>query len=340
MGESDKWVFRGYKEGDIPDLVTLVNLVDETYTLDWGTSESEMTHDLRGPRQEPERQIVVAEMDGRPGFVGYGRVGYDNDEEKGERIYYLNVTIHPDLEGRGLEDDLAARLIEIVRGYEADPKPEGSKQAKLKAYVNEQVHHVRRLWEGLGLKQVRYFQVMQRLLDEPIDEPAPVDGVFVRLYRRPEDNAAALEAFNNSFSDHYDHHDSPPEDWEHFTGLPTTRPDLSWLAQAHGLDGVEPGKIVGFCICAVFDEDNKRKGVLEGWIDLLGTTRECRRKGLGRSILMHGLHSLRAAGLDTALLGVDSESLTGANKLYESVGFRTRSREVQYECLLEEIRAE
>ena len=305
VGESDKWVIRGYKEGDIPNLVTLVNIVDEAYRLDWGTSESEMTHDFRGPRQEPERQIVVAEMGGRTGFVGYGRVGYDNNEEKGKRIYYLNVTVHPDAEGQGLEDELAARLIEIARGYEADPKPEGIGRATLKAYVNEQVHHIRRLWEGLGLKQVRYFQVMQRVLDEPIDEPAPVDGVFVRLYRRPEDNAAALEAFNNSFSDHYDHHDSPPEDWEHFTGLPTTRPDLSWLAQAHGLDGVEPGKIVGFCICAVFDEDNERKGVLEGWIDLLGTTRECRRKGLGRSILLHGLHSLRAAGLDTALLGVE-----------------------------------
>jgi ribosomal protein S18 acetylase RimI-like enzyme len=204
----------------------------------------------------------------------------------------------------------------------------------VKAYVNEQVHHVRRLWEGRGLKQVRYYQVMERALDQPIDEPAPVDGVFVRLYRRPEDNAAALEAFNNSFSDHYDFHTNPPEDWEHFINLPTTRPDLSLLAEAHGLEGVEQGKIVGFCICAISDEDNKRKGVLEGWIDLLGTTRECRRKGLGRSILLHGLHSLRAAGLDTALLGVDTQSLTGANKLYESVGFRTRTREVQYECEL------
>jgi ribosomal protein S18 acetylase RimI-like enzyme len=53
--------------------------------------------------------------------------------------------------------------------------------------------------------------------------------------------------------------------------------------------------------------------------------------------LLHGLHTLRAAGLDTALLGVDAESLTGANRLYESVGFRTRTREVQYECELKDL---
>ena len=53
----------------------------------------------------------------------------------------------------------------------------------------------------------------------------------------------------------------------------------------------------------------------------------------------HGLHSLRQAGLDTALIGVDSESLTGANRLYESVGFRIRFREMQYESGLEELKA-
>ena len=60
--------------------------------------------------------------------------------------------------------------------------------------------------------------------------------------------------------------------------------------------------------------------------------------GLGRSLLLHGLHSLRSAGMETALLGVDSESPTGANKLYESVGFRIRSRDFDYAGELGEVR--
>jgi hypothetical protein len=34
------------------------------------------------------------------------------------------------------------------------------------------------------------------------------------------------------------------------------------------------------------------------------------------------LHSLKAAGANTAKLSVDADSLTGATKLYKSVGFR------------------
>jgi ribosomal protein S18 acetylase RimI-like enzyme len=43
--------------------------------------------------------------------------------------------------------------------------------------------------------------------------------------------------------------------------------------------------------------------------------------------------------MDTALLGVDSTSLTGANRLYESVGFRIRNREFGYAAPLDEVKA-
>ena len=99
----------------------------------------------------------------------------------------------------------------------------------------------------------------------------------------------------------------------------------------------KPGLIAGFCLCSLYDEENKRVGRREGWIGELGTIRGWRRKGLGRALLLHGLHSLKSEGLDTALLGVDSESLTGAQHLYESVGFRIRDRELQYERPLDEV---
>jgi hypothetical protein len=42
--------------------------------------------------------------------------------------------------------------------------------------------------------------------------------------------------------------------------------------------------------------------------------------------------------METALLGVDSESPTGANKLYESVGFRIRNRDFSYAAGLDEVK--
>ena len=41
--------------------------------------------------------------------------------------------------------------------------------------------------------------------------------------------------------------------------------------------------------------------------------------------------------METALLGVDFESPTGANRLYELVGFTVRHHDVLYKCALEEI---
>jgi mycothiol synthase len=204
----------------------------------------------------------------------------------------------------------------------------------LKAWSFEQFLPVRKLWQEMGMREVRQFWTMTRPLNEPIDEPEAIEGVTIRPYKQPQDNEEARRAFDASFSDHWDFHPTPPEDWEHFLSQPQARSDLSLLAEIDD----KPGTFAGFCMIEIFESNNKLRGVHEGWIELLGTVRGWRRKGLGRSLLLHGLHSLRSAGMDTALLGVDSESPTGANKLYESVGFRIRNRDFSYACDLEEVR--
>jgi mycothiol synthase len=337
-GANQGWEIKGYQPNDLTQIVELVNLLDTTYKLDWGTTMSEMEHELRGPRQDPPRQIVVARHPDVEGVAGYARLGFDNNEAESERIYYLNVAVHPQIAGQGLERELALRLLEIMRGYEESERMPEQKRATAKAFVHERLPHLRPMFEGFGLRLVRHYWIMVRPLDEAIDEPGPVEGVVLRPYRQGKDDEPSRRSFNNSFADHFDHHVANSEDWQHYITGESMRLDLSWLAEARELEACEPGTIVGFCICAVFAEENRRRGVKEGWIELLGTTRECRRKGLGRSLLLHGLHSLREAGLDTALLGVDSESLTGANRLYESVGFRTRSREAQLQCDLNDLK--
>jgi mycothiol synthase len=241
--------------------------------------------------------------------------------------------VHPAARERGLEQALARRLIEMARENEQRPDLPRMDKVRVRAFIREANLPIRALWEGLGLRETRQFWTMARSLHEPIDEPQPVDGINIRNYRRPEDNERARIAYNLSFSDHWDSQRETVEEWNYWVSIPSLRADLSWLAEVED----EPGLIAGFCLCSVYDEENKRVGRREGWIGELGTIRGWRRKGLGRALLLHGLHSLRSEGLDTALLGVDSESLTGAQHLYESVGFRIRDRELQYERPLEEI---
>jgi phosphinothricin acetyltransferase len=50
---------------------------------------------------------------------------------------------------------------------------------------------------------------------------------------------------------------------------------------------------------------------------------QAHRRGIGRALLLTAFDALRRRGIAAAELGVDSESPTGATRLYESVGMRT-----------------
>jgi mycothiol synthase len=323
----------------VAGLTGLENAGYEDFKVPRRTSEEEVRADMGGPRSDPARQYVVVEsprVEGVPAGmpVGYGAVRYDEDDEAGERIYSLTIFVHKAAEGLEADQAIARRLMEIVREYQADPAMKEMPKASLRAWSYEQFTGLRALWQEMGLREVRQFWTMARPLNEPIDEPDAVEGVTIRGYRYPEDNEGARKAFDASFIDHFDHHPTPQEDWEHWVKQPQVRPDLSLLAEVDK----KPGTFAGFCIIEIFEPDNRLRDVREGWIELLGTIRGWRRMGLGRSLLLHGLHSLRSAGMETALLGVDSESPTGANKLYESVGFRIRNRDFSYAAGLDEVK--
>ena len=85
---------------------------------------------------------------------------------------------------------------------------------------------------------------------------------------------------------------------------------------------------------------NEQKGVKEGWIGELGVIRGWRGVGLGRALLLYGMHSIREAGLDTAMLGVDTENPSGATGLYSSVGFAVREELLMYKCPVAELHPE
>jgi mycothiol synthase len=63
-----------------------------------------------------------------------------------------------------------------------------------------------------------------------------------------------------------------------------------------------------------------RSGI--GWVGIHAVRRPWRRRGLGRALLQHSFVELHRRGYDRVGLGVGAESLTGANRLYESAGMQ------------------
>ena len=125
-----------------------------------------------------------------------------------------------------------------------------------------------------------------------------------------------VDLFNESFIDHWDHHDLTVEAAGHWLMNPHYKPALNLMAVA------SDGTFAAFCVGYINREENTRSGRKEGWIKLLGTRRGFRKLGLGRSLLLAQMRQLKAAGVEQVKLGVDAQSLTSATRLYESVGFQ------------------
>jgi ribosomal protein S18 acetylase RimI-like enzyme len=173
--------------------------------------------------------------------------------------------------------------------------------------------------ERRGYRTVRHSQRMMIDLAEPTPDPVWPDGVQVRTFR-PGDERSLYDAQQESFLDSWEPIEESYDEWSHWMlEGPAFVPDLWFLA-------VEEAEVAGFAIC------HPRAAVPGlGWVRLLGVRRPWRRRGLGRALLLHAFGELRRRGFERAGLGVDSESVTGANLLYEQAGMHVAARFDIYE---------
>ena len=307
---------RNYRERDPESLVELINAADAVDQRERGTSLQELRERFGLPTLKPEENVFVAQASGQ--VVGYVQLRLEKG--KAESIFHTDGVVHPEWRRRGIGRRLMQRAHQRA-------------QERLGEVVSETVYfdaHCESveagrvaLFEGFGMRPVRYFWDMSYALLEDIPEPQFPPGITVRTWVRGQDDEATLAAFNEAFADHWDFIPVPLDEWLHWANLPRFRPELNLLA-------VAGEKIAGLCLCDINEEHIARIGRQEGWVDILGVRRPYRRQGLGRALLLAGLHVLREAGMESAMLGVDAESLTGATRLYESVGFVERKRFVLY----------
>lgn len=331
------WNFRPYREGDMPGVVAAYNADFIASDADIRYGDVDIVGLLDRPDFDIQRQSIVVDgppVDGLPEgtVLGFAVVNVRDNPEDNSRAYSLDLIAHPSTRVHGLDCALLSRLMNIVRSMERDPGRPPVDKVRVKAFCAERAHWATQLYLDFGFKEIRRYYQMACPLDN-IADPSPVEGVTIRPYNVPDDLEPVRIAYNASFQDHFDHQPATPEHWQHNMSQPNYLLDISLVAE----DNDEPGKVAALCLCGVYAEENIALNRNWGWIELLGTIREHRNKGLGRSILLSGLHSLRNAGYDTGALGVDTDSLTGATRLYDSVGFKVTSLWLSYEARLDEV---
>jgi mycothiol synthase len=178
------------------------------------------------------------------------------------------------------------------------------------------------LREALTTAGFRHIRNSYRMLIDLAEPPEPAvwpDGVTVRGFREG-DERTFYELQQETFLDHWEPFELTFEEWLHYECDESFfRPDLCFLVET-------AGGPAGFA----FNQAHPSKPEL-GWVGTLGVRRAHRRRGLGRALLLHSFAALRAAGFPEAALGVDAESLTGANRLYESAGMHVSEHFEAYE---------
>lgn len=178
-----------------------------------------------------------------------------------------------------------------------------------------------RLAHRAGFRIARYFLELRRDLSKPVI-PQQLAGFDIVPFDASRSEAVRL-ARNDAFRDHWGSQPTTEENWNDMVARSTFRPDLSFLAIA------PDGRIAGFVLSEVNEEDFEPQGFSSAYIDLVGVPRAFRRRGVAPALLTRTLEAIAAAGLEMAVLDVDAESPTGALGLYTHLGFAEANRSLQ-----------
>ncbi len=302
--------YRG--ETDLPLIVDLLEACEAVDQLEQWTSIAELSLSFDEPSLNKERDLRLWEDANK--LIGFGRLDIP---ESGEVVDgFIGFWIHPEARGGGgseIEKQIIAWAEERLR----DVAQKRGLKAKLRSNSQDDRKDRITTLKRNGFTAERCFLNLSRSLAEPIPEPFFPKGFTMRTVRGEEDAAAWVDLHNQSFIDHWNYHPLTLESYKHWWGNhPDYRPDLDLVAVA------ADGTLASCCFCCIYPGDNSRTGRQEGWVAILGTRRGFRRLGLARAMLLSGLHYLKAAGMDTAKIGVDADNPLGARQLYESVGFQ------------------
>jgi mycothiol synthase len=266
-----------------------------------------------GPGVEPGDHVVVEAPDGT--VAGYGGV----QAWPPFTTPFTIGTVHPEHLGRGV----GAALIASNERRTARFTALAPADARLAIHAGTLADEPRcaALFTAHGYVEVRRFLKMAIAFDGPPSPPDAIAGVEILPFRPGRDERALFECHVAAFADHWGERIETWDDWEHEIYLaPGFDPGLWLLAW----DGDALGGYVG-CY------ERSRTDAGGGYVEVLGVHPDHRRRGLGEALLRAAFVELHRRGRTGVDLGVDSESPTGADRLYRRVGMHGSPRYAHWE---------
>lgn len=206
------------------------------------------------------------------------------------------------------------------RARQAISKAPAGTRVVLQTFINSLFQRDRQQLEQAGFRPARR---NLRMVIDLLEPPSPAcwpAGITVRTFVAGQDEHALVRAVRDAFQDHRGYVERPFEEdlalWEYrIADTANFDPSLWFLA-------VDGNEIVGTSICTCKSRDDPDLG----WVNTLGTRRGWRRQGIATALLKHSFVELYRRGQRQVGLGVDANSLTGANLLYLNAGMHSDPR--------------
>jgi mycothiol synthase len=312
--------FRALRRDDVAALYEMLLAIERTDERNLVGTLADLQREFDDPWSNAEIDSLAAfTVDGQ--LAGYAHT-FQNPQPENEVRCHLAVEVHPAQRANGLADALLDWAEE--RGRQRVVLTSNEAAHVLRYGIQDTQAKQQAQLEQRGFNIVRYFYHMQRDLSEPI-APVQLPGDLALRVYAPELSDALHAAFNEAFRDHWSFDPVTAEDWRiFFVGRSSFRPDLTYVV----MDGDE---VAGFSLNGVSPDENARHGRSDGWVEVLAVRRPWRKRGVATALLCASLHAFKAEGLQHAMLGVDTQNLSGALRVYEGVGFKPIKRFIQFE---------
>ncbi|MDI6022716.1 GNAT family N-acetyltransferase [Leucobacter sp. UT-8R-CII-1-4] len=315
----DDLTWRSLEHADLPALLVLQNLCNAVDSPESVTTLDELEESFATPSFDAKLDSLIAfDTEGRA--VAHAESFMDDEAETLVNVY-LNGCVHPERRREGIGRALLAW--QEARGLQQLAASPLTLPGWLNTHAEADASAPLALLKGAGYLPTRWWLSMQRVLGDDLPVRSLAEGVRFEPYSAEWSEPARI-AMNDAFRDHWGSQPASKDEWESGERLESFKPELSTVAVVTLDDGSE--QVAGVLTVEISEEEWQANGFSFGYISGLGVLRDWRGKGIAQGLLTRALAQLKAAGLERAVLDVDSDSPTGANGLYEHLGFREKSR--------------
>ncbi|MCR8670466.1 GNAT family N-acetyltransferase [Agrococcus sp. HG114] len=245
--------------------------------------------------------------------------------------------VHPERRGEGIGRELLAWQVARARQLLAASGKE--LPARIAAFAEDTDTARHRLFERAGFEARRFFADLKRPLGAgapPVPEVRLTGSLRLVPFSDELDDPARL-AHNDAFRDHWGSEPQTIEQWR--SGRSEFAPEWSHVVvddapdvealladastDASTADALRAGAplVVAYALNSRYEADFPVRGYTFGYTDVLGTRRAYRGRKAALAALAASMRSFEDAGMDAAVLDVDTENPSGAHGLYASLGY-------------------